>query len=319
MGAAYTLPMRTSVVVRLVAAALMPLLGAHGAFGWGRDGHMMINRLAVRNLPADVPAFLRNGSATDMMVFLGPEPDQWKTPQAEAELSSEQSADHFIDLEWADLLAPLPKKRYDFIRLMDADQAKFAKLKLTPENIGMLPWQVEEVYQRLKVGMWEYRKAIAANQDTAPMEKAIVFYAGWLGHYVADGSQPLHTTIQYNGWTGENPHGYTTEHRIHAQFESTYVKTNIKDIDIQPLIASSAPKLLTNEWIDYLAYIHRSNGMVETLYGLEKAGGFTGAGTTEGKAFTDERLAAGAIELRNMIYTAWVRSGDPVEEYKGPS
>ena len=43
------------------------------------------------------------------------------------------------------------------------------------------------------------------------MEQAILFYAGWLGHYVGDGSQPLHTTIQYNGWVGPNPHGYTTE------------------------------------------------------------------------------------------------------------
>ena len=55
-----------------------------------------------------------------------------------------------------------------------------------------------------------------------------MFYAGWLGHYVADGSQPLHTTIQYNGWTGPNPNGYTTEHKIHAQFETAFVIANVK-------------------------------------------------------------------------------------------
>ena len=37
-----------------------------------------------------------------------------------------------------------------------------------------------------------------------------------------------------------------------------------------------------------------------------------GTGTAEGKDFVDERLAAGAIKLRDLIYTAWVRSGDPV-------
>ena len=31
----------------------------------------------------------------------------------------------------------------------------------------------------------------------------------------------------------------------------------------------------------------------------------------------DERLAAGVIELRDLIYTAWVKSGDPVQEFKG--
>ena len=33
--------------------------------------------------------------------------------------------------------------------------------------------------------------------------------------------------------------------------------------------------------------------------------------TPEAKAFTVERLAAGAIELRDLIYSAWVHSADP--------
>jgi hypothetical protein len=278
---------------------------------------MLINRLAVMNLPKDVPAFMRSGAAVDVVVFLAPEPDQWKTPQAGVELSAEQSPDHFIDLEWADLIGPLPRKRYDFIRALDAAQAKFPKVKMTPENVGMQPWQVEEVFQRLKVGLWEYRKAVAANQDTRPIESAILFYVGWLGHYVADGSQPLHVTIQYNGWTGENPRGYTAEHKIHSQFESNYVKANVTDAEVQLLVAASTPKLLADEWVDYLAYLHHTQGLVEPLYQMEKAGGFSGTGTADAKTFTDERLAAGVIELRDMIYTAWVRSGDPVQEYKG--
>jgi hypothetical protein len=310
--------MKVIGMARVAAAIiLLPVMLVQQSFAWGRDGHIMINRLAVLNLPKDVPAFMRNGSAVDMMEYMGPEPDQWKTPQAAVELSATQSPDHFIDLEWANLIAPLPKKRYDYIRSLDAAQAKYPNIKMTPESVGMLPWQVEETYQRLKVGMWEYRKAVAANTDTRPAEAAILFYMGWMAHFVADGSQPLHVTIQYNGWTGENPNGYTTEHKIHALFESTYVKTNLKDADVQPLVAASAPQLLNDEWEDYLAYIKHSNSLVEKIYQIEKAGGFTGAGSAEAKAFTEERLAAGAIELRNMIYTAWVRSGDPVEEYKG--
>jgi len=59
-----------------------------------------------------------------------------------------------------------------------------------------------EVYGRLKAAFREYRKLKADHQPTAPVEQAIIFYAGWLGHYVADGAQPLHTTIKYNGWWG---------------------------------------------------------------------------------------------------------------------
>jgi len=134
---------------------------------------------------------------------------------------------------------------------------------------------------------------------------------------VADGSQPLHVTIQYNGWTGPNPNGYTTEHKIHSQFESTFVSANVKSSDVDPLVAAAQPKVLTDEWSDYMDYLRHTGSLVEKTYQLEKAGGFTGAGTPEAKAFTEERLAAGAIQLRDMIYTAWVRSADPVQEFHG--
>ena len=58
---------------------------------------------------------------------------------------------------------------------------------------------------------------------------------------------------------------------------------------------------------------------MEKTYQIEKAGGFDGAGTPEAKSFTEERLAAGAIELRDLIATAWVRSADPVPAYQPPS
>jgi hypothetical protein len=51
---------------------------------------------------------------------------------------------------------------------------------------------------------------------------------------------------------------------------------------------------------------------------LEKADGFAGDGTPGGKAFAEERLAAGATELRDMIYSAWVKSADPIPAYRGP-
>jgi hypothetical protein len=137
-----------------------------------------------------------------------------------------------------------------------------------------------------------------------------------MGHFVADGSQPLHTTIEYNGWTSANPQGYTTDHRIHAQFESEFVSANVNPAkDVAPLIAKT-PTVLTDPFEDYVKYLRHSNSLVEKTYQLEKAGGFTDAGTPESRAFVDERLAAGATELRDLIYTAWVHSADPVPGYR---
>ena len=308
---------KLSGAIRLaVAAVMVPLLTVQPSLAWGADGHRIINRLAAENLPKDVPAFLRNGNAFDTLDYLGPEPDRWRN-KAEAELNAAQAPEHFLDLEYADLLGTLPKKRYDYIRALAQAQAAHPEIELTPEKVGLQPYVTEEVFQRLKSAMREYRHLLAAGEDTKPVETAILFYAGWLGHYVADGAQPLHLTIQYNAWTGPNPHGYTTDHKIHSQFESVYISANIKPSDISPLVKDVAPKLIDDEWTNYMDYLRHSGTLVEKTYQLEKAGGFTGAGTPESKEFTEERLAAGAVQLRDMIYTAWVRSGDPVEEFHG--
>ena len=320
--------MRLTLTRAAIASALISIVSTQPLWAWGVDGHMMINRLAAQYLPADVPAFLRNGNALDTLEYLGPEPDRWRD-RAESELSQAQAPDHFIDLEYADLAqvpcSPslpgcnpdrkmLPRERFAFIRALAAAKAAHPNLPLTPEKVGMQPWQVEEVWQRLKVDFREYRKLLAANGNTAPVQTAILFDAGWLGHYVADGSMPLHTSIQYNGWVGPNPNRYTTDHKIHSQFESVYVGANIKRSDVAPLVAASQPEVFPDEWTSYLDYLHHTNALVEQTYQLEKSGGFTGPGTPESKTFTEERLAAGAIELRNLINSAWAHSADPVDE-----
>ena len=312
-----------------VAATMIPLLTAPPAWGWGKEGHMMINRLAIEALPGDVPAFLRNGRALDTVEYLGPEPDRWRS-RAEPELAYEQAPDHFIDEEWADLAGTacakgspgcsptgttLPKGRYDYIRALAAAQARHPELPLSPDKVGTQPWQVEEVWERLKSDLRDYRELTATHGDTGPVETIILFETGWLGHYVADGSMPLHTSINYNGWVEkENPNGYTTEHGIHSQFESVYVAANVKPKEIEPLVLASKPKVIDDEWTQYLDYLHHSNGLVERTYQIDKAGGFRDAGTPDARSFVDERLAAGAVELRDLVYSAWVHSADPVPD-----
>ena len=304
-------------LLRVVAAVVMlPVMFVQQSLAWGSDGHVMINRLAGAALPEDVPAFLRSPAAIDALAYYGPEPDRWRSP-AEPELNATQAPEHFIDLEYADLAGPLPRRRYDYIRALAAAQAKHPDIALTPEKVGLQPYVTTEVYERLQSAFRDYRALLAAKQDTKPSEAEITFLAGWLGHYVADGSMPLHTSIQYNGWVGPNPNGYTTEHHIHALFESDFVHANAKLTDVAPLVAATKPAALGDVFNDYVAYLRHSNSLVEQTYKLEKAGAFSGAGTPDGKAFVDQQLAAGAVELRNMIYTAWVKSAAPVPSYHG--
>jgi hypothetical protein len=279
------------------------------ARSWGNEGHRMINQLAAAALPADVPAFLRTEAAINEIDYLGPEPDRWRSP-AEPELNAAQAPEHFIDLEPADALGPLPRRRLDF-------EAKVFASGQRPEKIGLQPWEADEIWERLKAALREYRELSAAggesNPDTRSVEQAVIFYAGLLGHYVGDASQPLHTTIQYNGWTGPNPNGYTTAHQIHWQFEGPFVAANLRSPEVRAKMTQL--RAIDGDMFDaYVAYLRHSATYVEKVYQLEKAGGFVGAGSAESREFTAERLAAAASMLRDMIYTAWLESAKPVPD-----
>jgi len=284
----------------------------HAAVAWGNEGHTYINRVAAEKISADMPQFLRE--AAGEIAYLGPEPDRWRSP-SEFALKNAQEPDHFIDLERVSWLDPLPRGRYEFLRKLYEKRAATTDHPddYLPERVGLQPYITMEVYGRLKSALREYRQLRAAFKPTDDVQQAIIFYAGWLGHYVADASQPLHTTIQYNGWVGPNPNGYTTEHHIHGQFESDYVRANITARDFAPLV--KAPERLNDPFADYIAYLKSSNSLVENVYRLEKAGGFTGKGTPAAFEFTTRRLAAGSQMLLNLWYTAWLDSALPVPEH----
>ena len=298
----FSRPVATALSVSVLSCLVLQPLPA-GA--WGNEGHRLINRLAASSLPADVPAFLRSESAINEIEYLGPEPDRWRS-RAEPELSAAQAPEHFIDLEPADALGPLPRNRLDF-------EAKVFAAGQRPEKIGLQPWETVEVWERLKAALREYRNLSAAKQDTRGVEAAVLFYAGWLGHYVGDGSQPLHTTDKYNGWVGPNPNGYTTAHQIHWQFEGPFVAANEHEAEVRARM--TAPKAIDGDIFEsYVAYLRHTATYVERVYQLDKAGGFAGAGSAESRDFTADRLAAGASMLRDMIYTAWIDSAKPVPD-----
>jgi hypothetical protein len=300
---------RSPVVCRparqLLSALILPFVFTSFAHGWGNEGHRLINRLAASTLPSDAPGFLRSAEAVEEIEYLGPEPDRWRS-HAEAELNAAQAPEHFIDLEPADALGPLPRNRLDF-------EAKVFAAGQRPEKIGLQPWEAIEVWERLKAALRAYRAESAAGHNTRPVEEAAIFYAGWLGHYVGDASQPLHTTIQYNGWVGTNPNGYTTAHTIHWQFEGPFVGANIQAAQVAP--AMTPPHAIDGDMFDaYVVYLRHTATYVEKVYQLEKAGGFVGAGSPESRDFTAARLAAGASMLRDMVYSAWLESAKPVPD-----
>jgi hypothetical protein len=294
---------------RFMSVVLVVLLLANPAWPWGNEGHMMINRVAAEKLPSDVPAFLRN--AAEQLAYLGPEPDRWRE-KSELALKLSQEPDHFIDLELVEGMI-LPLDRYSFYRALESrrQQTPGQPDRLLPEKVGLQPYITGEIFGRLVVAFREYRQAVRDRKSTEFAERNAIFYAGWLGHYVADGSNPLHTTVNYNGWTTANPSGYTTEKTIHRKMEGEFVAANQKQLQFAALVPDK-PTKLEKPFQDYVAYLRKSHGYVEQVYQLEKAGGFAAGGTPESRQFIEQRMAAGAAMLRDLWYTAWLDSAvDP--------
>ena len=292
------------------------LLQNVNAFAWGNEGHVAINRVAAQKIPATMPRFLRR--AVVEVAYLGPEPDRWRSP-SEFALKNSQEPDHFIDLERVSWLDPLPPGRYEFYRKLYDKRASTTDHPddYLPERVGLQPYITMEVYGRLKAAFREYRQRLASHQPTHAVQQAIIFYAGWLGHYVADGSQPLHTTINYDGWVEANPRGFTTQKGIHWRFETDFVNRNISASDFAALVGP--PQQLMDPFHDYVKYLWTSHYYVPQVYEIDKAGGFDGAGTPESLKFTQQRMAAGAQMLLDLWYTAWLQSAQPEPEPAGRS
>ena len=299
-----------------LALVLSLCLTPETGFAWGNEGHTLINRSAAQAMPTSMPLFLRRAVAE--IAYLGPEPDRWRS-RTELELKQAQEPDHFLNYERLEGFGELPPGRYDFYKrayeryfaaqkTATTDAEKKAAEQLRPDDIGLQPYITMEIYGRLKAALREYRKLKLAHQPTQSAEAAAIFYAGWLGHYVADAAQPLHCTIYYNGWSGANPNGYTTTPGIHSLFETKFIAANLSRLQVRDRLR--APTRIEHPFQDYMQFIRESNAQVEKVYQLEKAGGFKDQGSPEALEFTRVRLAAGAQMLLNLWYTAWLESAD---------
>jgi hypothetical protein len=293
--------MKTST--RVIATAAVGA-AALCVVAWGDAGHRMTGEAAALSVPGSMPAFFHR--ASKQLGYLNPEPDRWKDRaerDADRALDGAFNADHFIDTEMAPpavlaaaLAAPNRYAYADTLRKAGIDATVF----------GFLPFTTLEYAQRLRV---DFRNWRAAPDSVKPfIETRILDDAGILGHFIADGSNPLHASDQYNGWTRANPNGYATDKQTHARFESGYVGAKIKLGDVMAKMDTNA-RVLPDFRTAIIAYLRESNAQMVPFYELDKRSRFdTSTTSLENKAFTVDRLAFGARMLRDVWWTAWVTS-----------
>lgn len=293
---------------RIVLTATALTLGmAGGLAAWGAAGHGMIARAALADLPSSMPGFFV--SAGDQLTYLNPEPDRWRSRELRV-MNEAWTYDHYIDLE------NVPEGALDAVDRWEFLEALYGAGVEEPEQrVGFLPYRILEVQQRLTSGFARWRSA-TSEQEREWIEQRIINDAGILGHYVADASQPHHSTIHFNGWAegAPNPAGYTLERDFHSRFESRFVEAHITLEELLPAVPAGI-EVIEDVRATIMAYVQETNAQVVPLYELEKQYGFDPA--TEPSAveerFVLDRLTAAAVMLRSLWYAAWVDSEALVE------
>ena len=270
------------LLILSTAAFLGPLAGQPALAWWG-DGHGLLAKAAVLALPEQMPAFFRAGA--DQVAHVSYDQDLFKNRRAPQLLRAEHP-EHFFDAELVEGMV-LPDDRFGFV-------AACRKADVEPEKVGFLPYALVEWTQRLAVAFAEHRRWPA---DETVQSKALV-YAGFLAHYAADASQPLHLTIHYDGRVEAD--GTVVGRGIHEKVDGL-----VQSFGFAPeeLAAAAAVNLIDPLLPGVIAEFERSRGLIDRTYELEPdLEDHSRAGVL---AFARERAAAGAGFTGSLFVTAW--------------
>ena len=305
-------------VAALLAAVAVSVLLQADTRAWGVAGHRVVSRAAILALPPDVPSFLAR--QIDWIGSRSVVADSWRGP-TEPFAKAAEDPNHVWYTEQFAFMRQIPRSRDAFmlavydehLRLRSSDPAKAALTNI--HYTGTLPYAATEGYERLKVAFRTWRELRAQKQDTTFIEQDAAFYLGWLSHYVADGAQPLHSSIQHDGWVGDNPKNYTLDGAIHWLFENTYVDLiGLNERDIQARIPV-APRRVDDPFTAVLDHVNHAHTRLEQVYGLEQRKAYADANSREGRELVYACISDAAVLLRDLIYTAWVTSADPVPPF----
>ena len=319
----------TKTFTRLGAAGLaaLTLTAVAGvAWAWGASGHRIIGRVAVRALPADLPAFLKTSEAVDAIGEIAREPD--RSRGAGQPHDADLDPGHFVDLTedghvfiaGGPSLAAMPRNRNDY-------DIALVKAGVDPFKAGYLQYNVMDGYQQLTKDFAHWRAESAALKrgllaphrdwvvaDVRRREALIIRDLGYWAHFVGDGSQPFHVSIHYNGWGDyPNPEGFTQD-KVHGPFEGDFVIAHVKEADVareMPPLADCGASIQACT----ASYLTATQAQVVPFFRLYKAGAFASA-SSEAKAYTLARVTAGAAMLRDLVVRSWRESGKGVVGYK---
>lgn len=293
-----------------LALAACSLLSAGPAWAWGHQAHDAIDRAALAAIPDDGPVFLRDQA--DFIATSSTIPDEWRS-QSEPFGKMEEDPNHGWFRETFAFMTVIPRSRWEFVLALADENRRVARIDpeaashINVREAGVLAYAAMEQYDHLVSDMRLLRDARAAGKakDAHYLEQICAYDTIRLAHYIGDGAQPLHVSVNHNGWLGANPAGYTTDPEVHARFETDLIKAMaLTAEDVRHDMASLGRE--KGDVFDLiLTYLGQSGDRMERVYQLDQRGAFKDATSAPARALVHERVGAGASMLRDLICRAW--------------
>ena len=318
-------PSRRVSLVRIacVVLGLAPLPSR----AWYEPGHRIINRLAIDSLPREFPSWVRDPAVASESSFyprarpLAPDPRSVSSttmPPIMWSISTRSPGGHrclhahSLPVRVCRANPQGPRRPCRTVPRCRSGQRPEPLARIA----GFLPWAIAEYYAKLQV-QFSYLKTYegyGTADEIANARANVVYVMGVMGHFVGDGSQPLHTTVHNRGWVGPNPNHYATND-IHALIDGGFIaKAGIALGELEPKVVPAHPLDLAPRhdgrdpiFVDIVDYLLATRATVEPMYQLLRDRKLVdgGPGSREGRAFIEDRLVAAGEMLGSLWLTAW--------------
>ncbi len=260
------------------------ILVSQSAFPWGDKGHKLISKMSVDFLPPEMKAFK---AWREYLEEHAPDPDYRK------KTDKTEGPKHFIDIDYY--------KEFlngDMIENEDSLISEYGEKEVIHQ--GILPWATLQTFENLTKAFKEKNKELA------------LLYAADLGHYVADGHQPMHTTVNYNGQL-------TDQKGVHARYEVKMIDAHLNELEnsFMPVPAS----YVQNPLKFIFNYITDANSVCDVLFNADSLA-FKQTNSRRSTKYydlmwfrtryiTEIQFNNSAKAIAALIYTAWVNGGRP--------
>lgn len=269
-------------IISLVLSFIILFIISKEIFGWGNVGHSLINRNSTKHFPQEMVGYKL---WSEFLAQHASDADYRKSSDPT------EGNKHFIDIDnYQEFLSG------NFPYSIDTLISRYGWDYVWQQ--GILPWAtkytLDSLTSALQIKDWERAKLVAAD----------------LGHYVADGHQPLHITINYDGQ-------FTGQRGVHSRYESQMINRFQSEITFtaEPVVYIDEPINFIFDYLfdsySYLDDLLRADSIAKSVAGNTSSELYYTTLWNYTNNFTKYLFQKASNRLASLIYTAWVNAGSP--------